>query len=226
MALIHQATIVPTKLELLAEWLPRQGWAPTTASAESLSVLGAFRFDDPAGQTGIETIILSDGSQVIHVPLTYRAEPLDGAVQIGTLEHSTLGTRYVYDATTDPAYLTQLINTVLDGGSQADEFVETDSGTKARVSSASAHGTGVPSMGSDIGVLKVKGVSWVEHGDTQVVDVVGCKGHLDQTYKVVVFRTPAPVKLPQLRLIGEWTGGTGSLATVAFAPDSDEPEAD
>lgn len=226
MALIQHATIVPTKLELLAAWMPQQGWAPQTTTADSLSVVGAFRFDDPEGATGIETLVLTDGTEVIHVPLTYRANPLEGAELVGTLEHSSLGKRYVYDATTDPVYLNQLITAVLDGGHQADEFVETDQGTAPRVSSAQAHGTGVPSMGSDIGVLKIKDVSWVDHGNTRVVQVVGCKGMLDQGYQVVVFRSPAPVKLPQLRLIGEWDGGTGTLATVAFTADSDADQTD
>ena len=97
MALIHKATLNPTKLQLLTSWLPRQTWV--TGEADLVQV-GAYRFDDPAGVVGIETLLLQacDGL-VFHVPFTYRGAPLVGAEEflIGTTEHSVLGTRWVYD---------------------------------------------------------------------------------------------------------------------------------
>ena len=50
MALIHRATIRPTKLELLTDWVPSQPWGEPV-----LDLVGAFRFDDPDGEVGIET---------------------------------------------------------------------------------------------------------------------------------------------------------------------------
>lgn len=94
MAIIHRATLVPTKAELLSAWL--------TGEPE---VLGAFRYDDPAGEVGIEAFLVRVGDQVRHVPLTYRGAPYDGATLVGTMEHSVLGTRWVYDGTTDPVAL-------------------------------------------------------------------------------------------------------------------------
>jgi hypothetical protein len=102
MALIHKATLNPTKLQLLTSWLPRQTWITGEADVEQV---GAYRFDDPAGVVGIEAFLLQarDGS-VFHVPLTYRGAPLAGAEEflIGTAEHSVLGTRWVYDGCGDP----------------------------------------------------------------------------------------------------------------------------
>lgn len=44
----------------------------------------------------------ASGNQLVHVPVTYRAAPLAGAESIGTLHHSVLGQRWVYDAASDP----------------------------------------------------------------------------------------------------------------------------
>ncbi len=52
------------------------------------------------------------------MPLTYRAAPLDGAEHalLGTMEHSVLGTRWVYDGPHDPVYVGQLMATILGAG--------------------------------------------------------------------------------------------------------------
>jgi hypothetical protein len=108
MAVIHHTTLVPTKLELLAGWLPAQSWYTGTGTPD-LARAGGFRLDDPAGEVGIEFIIVTDGDATYHVPLTYRAAPLEGATPIGTMEHGVLGTRYVYDGPEDPVLRTTLI---------------------------------------------------------------------------------------------------------------------
>ena len=78
MALLHQAELVPTKLELLAAWLPGRPWYQEQAG--ELARTAAYRFDDPAGEVGIDTILVSAGDgPVYQVPLTYRGAPLDGA---------------------------------------------------------------------------------------------------------------------------------------------------
>src|SRR5215218_7739419 len=100
MALLHRAEITPTKLELLDAWLPTRAWYRGPADP-GLAKVGAFRFDDPAGEVGIETLLVQAGDgPVLQVPLTYRAAPLAGAEPwlIGTTEHSVLGRRWVYDA--------------------------------------------------------------------------------------------------------------------------------
>jgi hypothetical protein len=52
MALIYHATLTPTKLELLARWLPKQPWF-AGESASGLTNIAAFRFDDPDGEVGV-----------------------------------------------------------------------------------------------------------------------------------------------------------------------------
>ena len=96
---------------------------------------GAYRFDDPADEVGIETMLVgtADGP-VHHVPLTYRAAPLDGADDwlVGTTEHSVLGTRWVYDGCADPVYAAALAHAILAGGGQAEQYFEVDGRREVR----------------------------------------------------------------------------------------------
>ena len=79
MALLHQATIQPTKLELLAAWLPGRPWSRVPEGAVLQRVAGC-RFDDPAGAVGVEILLVRVGDgPVHHTPLTYRDAPLAGA---------------------------------------------------------------------------------------------------------------------------------------------------
>ncbi|MEA5455057.1 hypothetical protein SPF06_10035 [Sinomonas sp. JGH33] len=108
MAVIHRATLVPTKLELIHPWLARQPWA---GGDGELSRVGSYRFDDPDGEVGIEGFIVERGGTIFHLVLTYRGAPLAGAEPwlIGTMEHSALGTRWVYDGAGDPAAVAALM---------------------------------------------------------------------------------------------------------------------
>lgn len=143
MALIHKAQISPTKLELLASWLPTRPWYDGPAEPEPARV-AAGRFDDPDGEVGIETIMVSVGPVVLHVPLTYRGAPLPGAEAwlVGTLEHSVLGTRWVYDGAGDPVYAAQLAETIRSGGHEAIEEFETDGQRVTRESDLKLAGSG------------------------------------------------------------------------------------
>jgi Maltokinase N-terminal cap domain len=115
MAIIHNTTMSPGKLELLAAWLPAQPWYLDTGHEPELTKAGGFRLDDPQGEVGIEFMVVTDGSgdraTTYQVPLTYRARAFDraGGALIGTSEHGVLGRRWIYDGTRDPVLLAQLI---------------------------------------------------------------------------------------------------------------------
>jgi len=80
MAVIHKTTMNPTKVELLAAWLPRQPWFIGAGNEPRLTRTGGFRLDDPAGEVGIEFLAGTDhstGQPVTYLmPMTYRGEPL------------------------------------------------------------------------------------------------------------------------------------------------------
>src|SRR5262249_42680466 len=98
MAILHRADLRPTKLELLAGRLPGPSSYPGP-STPGLSGVASYRFDDPAGEVGVETMLVRSGDgPILQAPLTYRSAPLDGAEAwlLGTCEHSVLGRRWVY----------------------------------------------------------------------------------------------------------------------------------
>ena len=132
MALMHQTTMSPSKLELLAAWLPTQPWF--SGDTEALVSLGGFRLDDPAGEVGLEGILLTAGDDTVYyVPLSYRGAPLEGGEDflVGTSEHGVLGTRWISDAVGDPVYRSVIAQTIVTGGHQAEEFVQDAEGNRA-----------------------------------------------------------------------------------------------
>ena len=129
MALIHAATLTPSKLELLARFVPDRSWFTDHGPLEAI---GAFRWDDPAGEVGIETHVVRSGAGAFQVPVTYRATELPGAELIGTTEHSVLGHRWVYDGCTDPVYVAALATALLTGAPQAELWYDLPDGRERR----------------------------------------------------------------------------------------------
>ncbi|MEO7270158.1 MAG: phosphotransferase [Knoellia sp.] len=132
MAEIHKgASITPTKLELIDAWMGTQRWYAAKGTSPSLRRLASWRLGDPAGEVGVEVLIVADDSGpspiTYQVPLTYRGAPvagLEGAL-VGIMEHSVLGTRWVYDAPHDPVYAAQLVE-LLQGRVRAESTAASD----------------------------------------------------------------------------------------------------
>lgn len=126
MALFHLATITPSKAEVIARWVTTQPWGPD--DGVRTEVVGAFRFDDPLGRVGMETHVVAAGAELLLVPLTYRDQPLDGAEDalVGTMEHSALGTRWVYDGLQDPLMVMMLAAVSMTGQGEALGMAEWD----------------------------------------------------------------------------------------------------
>ncbi|MFC5179979.1 maltokinase N-terminal cap-like domain-containing protein [Actinomadura harenae] len=125
MAVMHETELKPSKLELLALWLPAQSWYRGGDEPE-LADVGGFRLDDPEGEVGIEFKVIIDSSgtrpTTYLVPLTYRGAPLDGAEDalVGTMEHGVLGRRWAYDGCHDPVMVGQLL-ALIEGRVQAQD---------------------------------------------------------------------------------------------------------
>jgi len=147
MAVVHpEAVLTPSKLELVATWLPTQAWFAGTL--DDLVLAARFRFVDPDGQVGIETLLIDSGGVTYQVPLTYRDAPLAeaGEALIGTMGHSLLGTRWVYDAPADPVYDAEVKRVIEAGDTEAD--------LSAGQKTAYANGSGLPA-GTNLSAIHV-----------------------------------------------------------------------
>lgn len=160
MAILHgNAHLTPTKPEMLGTWLPRQPWFVGDISA--LHVVGSYRLDDPDGEVGLETILVRvGGGPILQVPWSYRSAPIDGADSylVGTMDHTVLGTRWIYDALGDPVYQAVLATTILTGGTQAELIRKlADGSTEIIEPSVQVQGSGsaAGTAPADLEVLRV-----------------------------------------------------------------------
>lgn len=225
MALIHKTTMTPGKLELLAAWLPSQPWYAGTEGEPQLDKAGGFRLDDPAGEVGIEFMVVTDRSGdrpvAYHVPLTYRGAPLDGAdtALVGTSEHGILGRRWVYDGIHDPVLVDRLLALVQ---GRAEPQAQSLSDTPDPSVIGSFAGTALPDPGPDPGTgpfAEAVASAAVTHGpDTTDLDLRYAGRHL----VVRVVRVLRPEGQ------GSGTGPAGALGRVTAGwrwPDGAESRA-
>ena len=189
MALLHKATLNPTKPQLITAWLATRPWAERLGEVKPIA---SYRFDDPAGEVGLEGILLTDtGGTVVHVPLSYRAAPLEGADDflVGTTEHSVLGKRWVYDASGDPVWAAALANAIVTGGSQSQEYFEVDGKREMIEPRMTVRGSGAPDGGPGLDGLdqpqvRDEGNTTVTRGgdvELVVVRIVGADVATEQT---------------------------------------------
>lgn len=202
MAIVHpNATLTPGKRELMDAWLPSRSWY----DVEARKPVGSYRFDDPAGEVGMEGFLLGGPSlSTLHVLLTYRAAPLDGAEEhlVGTTDHSVLGPRWVYDGCADPVFVQALAAAVLRGAGGVDQEWDTGSGPESRPTNAQVLGSGTP--GAGVPEVEVRGLH--DEGGLTVVDA----GPLE----VVVARVVGtPVEAAQTLTVS-WKGGEDVVAGV------------
>lgn len=123
---IFDAVLDPGKIDLLRAWVRDQSWF--NGNPEKLEQVTTYRFVDPAGEVGMESFLLTDGSRTFHVPVTYRGAELEGAEHalVGTMEHSVLGRRWVYDAPADPVYTTEVRRVISHRDTAADHLQKED----------------------------------------------------------------------------------------------------
>lgn len=192
MALYHRATLTPTKEELLRSWVPTRSWAP--AEGANVEVIGAYRLDDPGGRVGIEHHLVSIDGTILHVPLTYRDEPMSGAddALVTEMHHSVLGPRWVYDGLRDPVAVTMLAAAAMTGQGEALGMVSYDdrwhiAPTKVRIRGG----------GWTLERAAVDGFETVaEHADRTVLR--------NDRFELTVFRRPPVRERPAMGLTARW----------------------
>jgi hypothetical protein len=208
MALVYQATLTPPKLELVISWLSGRPWA---SGKQDLRPVGAYRFDDPAGEVGLEAFLLqaSDGS-VLHAPMTYRGAPLAGAEEhlVGTSHHSVLGPRWLYDGCADPVWAVAVAHAALTGAGQADVFIDVNGKREQREPTARVTGSGTADrQDTSIDVELSAAVSCRDEGPVTIIQA--------DRLEVVVARVVGADIAGTHTLTGSWsTGGPAVLAGV------------
>ncbi|MFH8255315.1 maltokinase N-terminal cap-like domain-containing protein [Streptomyces roseolus] len=199
MALIHHTTMRPTKLELLADWLPTRAWYAAGPHAPRPVKAGGFRLDDPEGEVGVEFMVVTDGegpdAVAYLVPMTYRGKPLDGAEHalIGTSEHGVLGTRWIYDGVHDPVLVGELY-ALLAGRAVPQQQSVSDA--------------------ADPTVAAVLDAAAVATGDVEPLGAVDGAGHTDIRVRVGDGAEPLTLRLRRVLRPTAEDGGAAALGTL------------
>ncbi len=191
-AKIHPtATLNPTKDEIL-----HQQFGPVTN-------IGAFRFVDPNGKVGIETLLVreTDGA-LLQFPVTYREQRISDTHEVGTTEHSDLGTRHITKIVADPVAVTEVIRVILEG----DTNVQRSDG---KTSPYEIRGTGTA------------GVDTLTLGNThlkKIADTV-VTGHIDVNGNRKAFSLSLPTQVPVIPAAAD-KNGMPETALIGIDPET------
>lgn len=210
MALLHpDATISPTKLEVVRMWLRARSWVP--GDPDEVEMIGGYRFDDPAGEVGIETLLVRwPAGAVVQVPLTYRPAPLAGAEDfcVCTMDHSVLGRRWVHHGVGDPVYAAALVTAMLTGAHEAPMQIEVDGALRTREPVVRVHGTGSVAASAEVLLERVEVGSPHSVLHTSAGEVtVPHRLHAD---------IPLPPQDPTATLVGAWDGATEDVLLASL----------
>lgn len=136
------ASVKPSALELVNDWIGRQPWF---VGNPALELVGTFKFEDPDGEVGLHNMIVRSRGHLYYVPVTWRSEMLPGwADLIGEAQHTVLGRRYLYNAETDPVFMDELRRVIVEA--DTDSEVRTTSGD-VRERKIEVQGNGEPCDG-------------------------------------------------------------------------------
>jgi hypothetical protein len=213
MALLYTSEIRPSKLELVQAWAPTRPWFPGSADAELVSV-GAYRFDDPEGEVGVETLLVRVGDgALVQIPLTYRGAPLEGgeAHLITTMEHSVLGDRWVYDGAGDPVYLATTATAISTGATQAELLVSTGGSDELVRREPTALVTGSGTGASVVAAPAVGDIVTRDEGDVTLVEA----GAIRLAIARVVSDGALAAFTDAETLVGTWAGQDTAVPLVA-----------
>jgi Maltokinase N-terminal cap domain len=198
-AIFHRATISPTKEELIARWAPTTRWGPLPGT--DMNAIGSYRFDDPEGRVGMEVFLFDAGGVLFHAPLTYRDEPLDGAdsALITEMEHSVLGTRWVYDGLRDPRFLLMVAGVSMTGQGEALGMAQYEGRWYVAPSN-----------------VRVVGGGWNQErvpvdGFELVSDERAASILRSDRFDLTFHRRPVPGPRPAIGLVGSWNSDGGPV---------------
>lgn len=202
MAIFHIATNTPPKSELIGDWLHHQPWGP--AAAGPVELVGSFHLDDPEGEVGMQVFVVRAGDALMHVPLTYRAVPLADAddALLGEMEHSVLGTRFVYDGVRDERFVTVLAGVAISGYGQALGFARHDDRWYSVPDELLVRGTGMLTHRVPVDGFRVESTT-----DQHVV-------MSNDSIELTIIRRIDDRPPPTMGLIATWSGQTDPRTLV------------
>ena len=192
-AKIHPtATLSPTKDEIL-----HQQFGPVTN-------IGAFRFVDPNGKVGIETLLVreTDGA-LLQFPVTYQEQRISDTHEVGTTEHSHLGTRHITKIVADPVAVTEIIRVILEG----DTNVQRSDG---KTSPYEIRGTGT----AGVDTLTLGNIHLKKIADTVVT------GHIDVNGNRKAFSLSLPTQVPVIPAAAADKNGMPKTALIGVDPET------
>ena len=149
----------------------------------------------------METHLVTAGAVLMQVPLTYRDEPLDGAEDalITEMQHSVLGTRWVYDGLRDPRFIVMLAGVAMTGQGEALGLAQYDGRWYIAPSNVRIEGGGwtqerVPVDGFEL------------RSDDATASVLQ-----NDRFELTVFRRPVRGPRPAIGLTASWNGHDGAV---------------
>ena len=186
------AVLNPTKAEIL-----HQQFGPVTN-------IGAFRFVDPNGKVGIETLLVreTDGA-LLQFPVTYREQRISDTHEVGTTEHSHLGTRHITKIVADPVAVTEIIRVILEG----DTNVQRSDG---KTSPYEIRGTGT----AGVDTLTLGNIHLKKIADTVVT------GHIDVNGNRKAFSLSLPTQVPVIPAAAADKSGMPETALIGVDPET------
>jgi len=192
-AKVYSTTVLnPTKAEIL-----HQQFGPVTN-------IGAFRFVDPNGKVGIETLLVreTDGA-LLQFPVTYREQRISDTHEVGTTEHSHLGTRHITKIVADPVAVTEIIRVILEG----DTNVQRSDG---KTSPYEIRGTGT----AGVDALTLGNIHLKKIADTVVT------GHIDVNGNRKAFSLSLPTQVPVIPAAAADKNGMPETALIGVDPET------
>ena len=192
-AKVYSTTVLnPTKAEIL-----HQQFGPVTN-------IGAFRFVDPNGKVGIETLLVreTDGA-LLQFPVTYREQRISDTHEVGTTEHSHLGTRHITKIVADPVAVTEIIRVILEG----DTNVQRSDG---KTSPYEIRGTGT----AGVDTLTLGNIHLKKSADTVVT------GHIDVNGNRKAFSLSLPTQVPVIPAAAADKKGMPETALIGVDPET------
>lgn len=191
MAIIHKATLSPSKLELIADYLPKQPWFIRRANR---SWWAPTALTIPPVKSESKPTSSQPATASTRFPSATAATSLAGANDwlIGTMDHSVLGKRWVYDACADPVYIKALATAILTGQKEAEQFVDGES--QPRPSTVSVQGTGM----LDGGLPALSASAPVSGSGVTIIDAGSLRLKVNRVVEVAVDAAVNTAAAPEL----------------------------